>query len=70
MKIIQDKNKCINCGSCAAVCPEYFETENGDVRLKNAKKENELLSLEIEKENDSLREAIEICPVGALKIEK
>ncbi|MDD3735172.1 MAG: ferredoxin [Candidatus Pacebacteria bacterium] len=70
MKIIQDKSKCINCGSCVAVCPEYFEMENGDVKLKNSKKEGELLKVEIEKEIGSVKEAIEICPVQALKLKK
>ena len=48
-----DKNKCIGCGACAAVCPEGFELVKGKAQVKNAKAK-------------CIGEAINICPVGAI----
>lgn len=47
-----DKDKCIGCGSCAAICPEGFALKNGKATLK--------------KNVPCVAEAIESCPVGAI----
>ena len=51
-----DKKKCIGCGACASVCPEIFEMgSDGKSRIKN------------QKELPCIKEAIESCPVEAIK---
>jgi len=70
MKVIQDKNKCIGCAACIVVCPKFFEmNEDRKAILKGAKSKNGKYELEI-KEIDCLQEAIDICPVQIIKIEK
>ena len=53
-----DEEKCIGCGSCAAVCPDNFEIENGKAKVKQ--------------KNPSKigcnKEAESVCPVGAIKV--
>lgn len=37
MKIIVERPKCIGCGSCAALCPDFWEmAEDGKSFLKNS----------------------------------
>jgi ferredoxin len=59
-KIVFDKNGCIGCGTCAAICPENWEM-SGD---KAIPKKTELDSL------DCNQEAADACPVNVIKIEK
>ncbi len=71
-KIILDREKCIGCGSCQALCPKHFELiKDGKFHLigskKNPKTGNE--ELEVKKE-DCLKEAAEACPVKIIKIIK
>jgi len=71
-KIIQDRERCIGCGSCAAVCPKFWEMnyEEGKANLKGAK-ENEKGEQEIEiKDIECNEEAADVCPVNVIKIEK
>ena len=50
-----DKEKCIGCGTCEAVCPEIFEIgDDGKAKIKEQKK------------IPCLKEAIESCPVQAI----
>ena len=59
MKLTVDKNICIGCGACQAICPDVFEIE--DDGLANVK--NDI--------NDTTKEdamdAKDGCPVGAIK---
>lgn len=73
MKIRHEKSKCIGCGSCAAVCPKYFQMEEGEVFLAtlightaNEAGEEEL---EVSEIDSSLKEAVEVCPVQVIHIE-
>jgi len=70
-KIIQQRKKCIGCGACVSVCPDFLEMDRGDglANLKNAKKAGEDFELEIEKIG-CLKEAIDICPIQIIKIKK
>ncbi|MBZ9569731.1 ferredoxin [Patescibacteria group bacterium] len=72
MKIILEREKCIGCGSCAALCPKYFEmAEDGKTKLLDSKKNPEGGNdeLEIEK-NECAQEAADACPVQIIRIVK
>jgi len=57
-KIIVDKEKCIGCGTCVALAPEIFEMDkNGKSSVKKSPEINE----------ESLKLAIDSCPVQAIK---
>ena len=62
-KITVDKTKCIGCGACVAQCPENFEIKNDGENKAYVKKAkvNEL---------SCNKDAEEVCPVDAIKIEK
>lgn len=59
-KITVDKKKCIGCGACASICPSSFEMKDGKSVAKKAK----VAKITCE------REAMDSCPVGAIKIEE
>ena len=60
MKVTIDKEKCIGCSSCAAVCPKSFEMdEDNKARLK---------ATEAESDNPGcVQDAVDICPVQAIE---
>jgi ferredoxin len=69
MKIIQERIKCIGCGSCEAVCPKFFElAEDGLSSLKGGKPAGENFELEVE-DVGCAQQAAEICPVQIIKVE-
>jgi ferredoxin len=51
---------CISCGTCEAVCPEVFEITNVSV-LKN--------DADFQANEESIREAAEICPISVIDVE-
>jgi len=54
MAVKVDKEKCIGCGACAAVCADGFELgSDGKAKVKNAKV-------------PCIAEAISSCPVEAI----
>lgn len=68
MKIIQEHKKCIGCGSCAAICPKYWEIgEDGKAKPIGAKKSGENYELQIEKEGCN-KQAADACPVECIMI--
>ena len=73
MKIIQEKSKCIGCGTCASLCSKYFEMEEvGKANLKNSKmidEKNDVHELEI-KEGECAKDAADACPVQCIIIKK
>jgi ferredoxin len=70
MKIIIEKAKCIGCGSCQAVCADFFELrDDGKSHLKGGTFNNEKDMEELEiKEAGCAKEAMEICPVQCIKL--
>ena len=62
-KIVLDKEKCVGCGACQAICPEYFEVDkDGKSKVRRE---------EVEKEKmNCIREAIEGCPTQCIKSEE
>lgn len=68
-KIKLEREKCIGCGSCAAICPKYFELiEDGKSHIKNSEKQD-IEELEVEK-IECAEQAAETCPVLCIHIEK
>ncbi len=57
MTIEVNKETCIGCGSCAAICPSNFQM--------GADGKSEVISQE---ENSCTKEAAETCPVQAITI--
>jgi len=67
MKVIIDQEKCISCGSCVAVCPDIFDLdENSKACFKGSDNPTELET----DDSGCIDEAVEICPVQVIKIEK
>ena len=60
IKIIYDKEACIGCGSCEAVCPENWKLE-GDKAIPKKLELNDV---------GCNQEAADSCPVSAIKIVK
>lgn len=59
MKVKVNKDACIGCGACAAICDEVFELNDeglSTVKVDTVSKDNE----------DGAKEAIESCPTGAI----
>jgi len=70
MKIIHEKNECIGCGACVALCPQYWEIADGKALLKGAKTNKDTGSDELEVEKLECNENIEdVCPVQCIHIE-
>jgi ferredoxin len=68
-KIKLERDKCIGCGSCAAMCPKYFEIiDDGKSHIKGANKQ-EVEELEVVK-IECAESAVEACPVQCIHIEK
>jgi len=57
MSITVDKNLCIGCGSCAAVCPQSFKMNDDEGKADV-----------VSQESDCANNAVESCPVQAIKI--
>ena len=72
MRIILEREKCIGCGSCVALCPKYFEMgEDGKSMVKGSKKNQKTGNFELEiKEVGCAKDAAETCPVQIIHIEK
>ena len=54
-----NKNKCIGCGACAAVCPDVFEIIDNKAVVKTGQKNCK---------SSCVKEAADNCPVNAIKI--
>jgi ferredoxin len=70
MKIIQEHNKCIGCGSCVAICPKYWEiADDGKSKLKGATIDKNKYELEVNK-LECNQQAADVCPVQCIIIKK
>ncbi len=49
-----DQEKCIGCGACVAVCPDFFELKDGKSVIKDAKADCDVDA------------ATEACPTSAI----
>ena len=60
MKLVVDKDICIGCGACAAICPDVFEIDEDGLAVSVVESINE------EIQEDAI-DAKEGCPVNAIK---
>jgi len=68
-KIQLEREKCIGCGSCQALCQKYFEIqEDGKSHIKDAVKQD-VEEIEVEK-LECAEPAAEACPVQCIHIIK
>lgn len=69
-KIIQQRDKCIGCGTCVAVCPNFWEMEaDGKSTLKDSKDIGEgRFELEVQ-DIACNRDAAISCPVQIIVVE-
>ena len=59
-KIYVDKDKCIGCGACVALCPDVFELKDGKAQVK--KKEVK------ERGEKCAKNAVDSCPTQAISV--
>ena len=57
-KIYVDKEKCIGCGACEAVCPSLFVMKDGKAEVKKGKIDEKCA-----------KEAADSCPTQAIIVE-
>lgn len=61
MKVKVNKDACIGCGACVAICDAVFEID--DEGLSKVKKEEVT-----EEEKQAVVDAVESCPTGAIEV--
>jgi ferredoxin len=74
-KITHNYENCIGCGSCEAVCPQFWKMdyEKGKADLVGAKKDPVTGDEELEALEENMgcnQEAADVCPVQVIKITK
>lgn len=69
-KIIQERYKCIGCGTCAALCSSYWEMdEDGKSKLLGSEAGSKPDTYEREVKNIGCnQEAADSCPVNCIHI--
>lgn len=70
MKIVQEHEKCISCGTCIAVCPDFWEwDEDGKTRPKGGKKNPKTGDYELEiKDLSCNKDAEASCPTQIIHL--
>lgn len=63
MKVKVNRDSCIGCGACAAICDDVFEID--DEGLSTVKKE------EVEEDKkQEVQDAADSCPTGAIEVDE
>lgn len=72
MKVLHEREKCIGCGSCVAICPEFWEMgEDGKSFLKKSKVNPATGKYELEIDEPACnKEAANSCPAQIISISK
>ncbi len=63
MKVKVNRDSCIGCGACAAICDDVFEID--DEGLSTVKKEE----VEDDKKQE-VQDAADSCPTGAIEVDE
>lgn len=59
MKVVVNRDNCIGCGACEALCPEIFQIDDEGLST--------VINNEIKEElNEKVTEAMESCPTSAI----
>lgn len=67
-KVTHEKEKCIGCGACVSLCPNFWEMgDNGKSHLKGSKKEGKNFALNV-KEAGCNEDAANTCPVNCIHV--
>jgi ferredoxin len=67
-KVIHEREKCIGCGACAAVCPDFWEmSDDGKSVLKGGKKAGSNFELTV-KDAGCCKDAENTCPVQCIHV--
>jgi len=70
VSVIQEHNKCVGCGACAAICPKYWEMGgDGKAHLKGSTGSGDEAILELP-EAECNTDAANTCPVKCIRIEE
>lgn len=70
VKITHDRNICIGCGACTAVCPDFWEmSDDSKSNLKGAKGNGSSFMLELPDKKCNMN-AAQSCPVNCIHIEE
>lgn len=70
VKIIQEHNKCIGCGSCVALCSEFWEMgDDGKAKPIGSDKKGDNYEREA-KTAECSKEAAEACPVQCIVVKE
>ena len=73
MKVKVNKDACIGCGACAAICDKVFEINDeglSEVKVEeNSENKEEFVSVK-EELQDEVRDAADSCPTGAIEVEE
>lgn len=61
MKVVVNRDNCIGCGACEALCPEIFQIDDEGLStvIDNTEIKDELL--------EKVTEAMESCPTSAIE---
>lgn len=72
MKIIHEREKCIGCGACVAVCPKFWQMgDDGKSKLSGSALNEKTKNYELETESNECNQgASDNCPVSIIHIEK
>ena len=62
MKVVVNKDNCIGCGACEAICPEVFQLNDEGISAVVCDEVNKDLE-------DDVRDAVEGCPTSAISEE-
>lgn len=62
MKVKVNRDNCIGCGACAAICSEVFEIDDEGISVAKVEEVNE-------EDKQAVQDAIDSCPTGAIEAE-
>lgn len=66
MKVNVNKEACIGCGACAAICDKVFELDDEGLSVVKAGQEE----VKDEEDKQAVRDSAESCPTGAIVVEE
>jgi ferredoxin len=69
VKIIQEIEKCIGCGACAALDPTNWEMTGDKAKLKGATESAGIATKEVDTVGAS-KDAANACPTQCIKVEE